>query len=124
MSDLSDAYATHDAELWLTYVVSASVPISSILAVVLLGFGTAVVFVHKRPGRYWMLAGALVFVAAFFYYVIFRIYFRPELLIEHSLLRAVIAKAAPVVPLALFSIGFARLTWSLRKSRGPDRGPE
>ncbi len=100
-------------QLWLMYAMDVSVPLSMTLAILLLFGGTALVVWQKRPGAYWMLAGALTFIVAFIYYV-FGPGFETTLGFPGSRLARVIAELAPIFPLLLFSIGFVRLAWSLR----------
>ena len=77
--------------------------------------GTVLVaFRKKRPGGYWMVAGVVLFVSEFVYYVFIR---SPLAIVTWSPLRDAVDNLAPVVPFALFGIGLMRLTLSLHATR-------
>ncbi len=70
-----------------------------------------VAFRARRPGGYWLLTGIATFIAGLAYTFIGP----PQNFYDPSLAEKAFYYLGPVLPFFLFSIGFFRLAWSLRR---------
>lgn len=117
MLDGSDGdlpYAMVSALAWVFPAITLAVFLCAVVG------GYLVAFRSRRPGGYWMLAGAALFVAQFLYYVTFWRYTAGPALdfsMTRTMYRDALAPAIPLLPVLLFAIGFLRLAWSLRNDR-------
>ncbi len=98
--------ASHTLQ-WLELLITVAAW-ASLLA---LAVGAVIIaFRSGRPGGYLMFSAVVAFVAGVLAYAP---YFQ-NLPINYPQIGPAIARALPLVPLILFSIGFFRLAWSLR----------
>ena len=113
MAGSADLFAAVDREITIAYAATYLLAgMMIVIALAMIATAIIIAFVGRRPGGYWMVSGVIAFAAnlGLEWYLSSKHIFMlaPPLYVEPLLV------AAKLTPMFLYSIGLARLAWSLR----------